>query len=208
MSSPAGRVYIVDDDESLRDGVTQWLSSAGYEAQPFSSGEEFLEARPTLLPGCIVADVVMPNMSGLDLQQRLLEVGCRWPLIILTGHAGRPAVIRAVESGVISFLEKPVRDIELLAAVMKGHAYLCGNAEMTPDLDLVHRLTRLTRRERQVLDFILQQKLNKQVGAILGIRETTVKGYRRSLMKKLGAHNITELVVMSVRAGLYNPPKS
>jgi FixJ family two-component response regulator len=150
----------------------------------------------------------MPNMSGLELQRRLLAAGCRWPVILLTGLASRPVLTRAIDAGVIAFLEKPVREVELLAAVMKGQAHLRGNAEMIPDPDIVHRLTRLTRRERQVLDFVLQKKLNKQIGGMLGIGETTVKGYRRALMKKLGARNILELVVLAVRAGLYNPPKS
>jgi len=95
----------------------------------------------------------------------------------------------------------------LLAAVMRGQAHLLGKAEMIPDPDIVQRLARLTGRERQVLGFVLQKKLNKQIAAILGIGETTVKGYRRALMKKLGAHNITELVVLAIRAGLYNAPQ-
>lgn len=206
MSGPPARVYIVDDDPLLRDGVALWLTDAGYQTRAFPSGEALLVAYPQLPPGCIVVDMVMPTMSGLELQRRLVTAGCRWPVIILTGHASRPVVARAMEAGVVAFLEKPVREVELLAAVMRGQAHLLGKAEMIPDPDIVQRLARLTGRERQVLGFVLQKKLNKQIAAMLGIGETTVKGYRRALMKKLGAHNTTELVVLAIRAGLYNSP--
>lgn len=207
MSSPPARVYVVDDDPKLGSGVAQWLSDAGYETRVFSSGHALLEAYPQLLPGCIVADMVMPKMSGLELQRRLLAAGCRWPVIMLTGHASRPAVTRAMEAGIVAFLEKPARPAELLAAVIRGQAQLHGRAEMLPDPKLVERLARLTPREKEVLGYVLQKTLNKQIAAHLGIEETTVKGYRRAFMKKLGVHNITELVVLAMRAGLYDTPK-
>lgn len=206
MSGSPARVYIVDDDSQLRDGAAHWLTEAGFQAQTFPSGESLLAAYPELLPGCIIVDMVMPNMSGLELQRQLLTAGCRWPVIMITGHASRQMVARAMEAGVVAFLEKPVREVELFAAVLRGQAHLLGKAEMVPDPDLVRRLARLTNRERQVFGFVLQKKLNKQIAAILGIGETTVKGYRRALMKKLGAHNTTELVVLAIRAGLYNIP--
>lgn len=198
----------MDDDPHLRDGLTKWLGEAGYQARSFPSGEAILTALPQLPPGCIVVDMIMPNMSGLELHRRLVAAGCHWPVILLTGHASRPVVARAMESGIIAFLEKPVREAELLAAVMRGQAILSGKAEMIPDPELVQRLSRLTGRERQVLDYVLEKKLNKQIAAVLGIGETTVKGYRRALMKKLQVHNITELIVLAIRAGLYKPPKS
>lgn len=207
-SPPSARIYVVDDNEQLRDGVTQWLTDAGFEAQAFSSGGALLAALPDLLPGCIVLDMLMPNMNGLELQRRLAAAGCHWPIIMLTGHASRPVVTGAVEAGMVAFLEKPVREAELLAAVLRAQAHLAGKVAMIPDPDLVHRLSRLTGRERQVLGYVLQKKLNKQIGAYLGIGETTVKGYRRALMKKLGVHNTTELVVLAIRTGLYNPGKS
>jgi two-component system, LuxR family, response regulator FixJ len=208
MSSPLGRVYVVDDDPVLRDGVAYWLNDAGYQSRAFPSGTTLLTALPKLLPGCIVVDMSMPDMDGLELRRQLVAADCRWPVIMLTGHATRPNVARAMEAGIFAFLEKPVREVELLAAVIRGHAHLSGKAEIIPNPDLAQRLTRLTRRERQVLEHILDQKLNKQIAAILGIEEPTVKGYRRSLLKKVGAHNIAELVVFAIRAGLYNPPKS
>ncbi|MHB8815677.1 MAG: response regulator transcription factor [Steroidobacteraceae bacterium] len=208
MSSPPIRVYIVDDDEPLREGVVKSLAGAGFQARAFASGDELLREYPRLSPGCIVVDMLMPAMSGLELQRRLVAAGCRWPFIMLTGHASRSVISRAMESGIIAFLEKPVRESELLAAVLRGQAYLLGKAEMIPDPDIACRISKLTGREREVLGYVLQKKLNKQIAAMLGIGETTVKGYRRALMKKLGAHNTTELVVLGLRSGLYNPLKS
>lgn len=206
-SPPPARVYVVDDEEDLRHGVTKWLKDTGFEARAFPSGEEILAAYPGLSPGCIILDMLMPNMSGMELQRRLVAAGCTWPIIMLTGHANHPGVTHAVQAGIIAFLEKPVREAELLAAVLRAQAHLIGKVEMIPNPELMHRLSRLTGRERQVLDYVLQKKLNKQIGAYLGIGETTVKGYRRALMKKLGVHNITELVVLAIRTGLYTPPK-
>jgi FixJ family two-component response regulator len=208
MSDPPERVYVVDDDPDQRDSVAQLLTEAGYPSQGFPSGAALLTALATLSPGCIVVDLSMPNMSGLELRRRLVAAGCRWPVIMLSGYATGPDVAEAMEAGFLAFLEKPVRQAELLAAVMRGHAHLKGRAEIIPDAELVQRLSRLTARERQVLDYFLDQKLNKQTGAILGIEETTVKSYRRKLLKKLGLRNTTELLVFAIRAGLLNPPKS
>jgi len=208
MSSSPARIYIVDDDPQLRESLAHWLAHAGYQALGFDSGSAFLNARPQLAAGCIIVDMLMPGMTGLDLQQRLVAAGCSWPVIVLTGHANRPDVARAMEAGIIAFLEKPVREVELLAAVMKGQAHLLGRIEMIPDPDLAHRVASLTLRERQVLGLVLEKKLNKQIAGTLGIAETTVKGYRRAVMRKLGARKATELVVLAIRAGLYNAPKS
>jgi FixJ family two-component response regulator len=207
MSSSPARIYIVDDDPQLRDGLAQWLAQAGYQAQGFDSGNAFLHARAQLPAGCIIVDMLMPGMTGLDLHQRLIAAGCSWPVIVLTGHANRPDVTRAMEAGIVAFLEKPVREVELLAAVMKGQAHLLGRIEMVPDPDLAHRVASLTLRERQVLGLVLEKKLNKQIAGALGIAETTVKGYRRAVMRKLGAKKATELVMLAIRAGLYNTPK-
>lgn len=208
MSSSPARIYIVDDDPQLREGLAHWLAQAGYQALGFDSGSAFLNAHPQLPAGCIIVDMLMPGMTGLDLQQRLIAAGCRWPVIVLTGHANRPDVARAMEAGIVAFLEKPVREVELLAAVMKGQAHLLGRIEMVPDPDLAHRVASLTLRERQVLGLVLEKKLNKQIAGTLGIAETTVKGYRRAVMRKLGARKATELVVLAIRAGLYNAPRS
>lgn len=201
LSSSPTRVYVVDDDPQLRDGLAEWLAQAGYQARAFESGEALLLAHSQLAPGCIIVDMVMSGMSGLELQRRLIAAGCRWPVILLTGHATRPDAVRAMEAGFVTLLEKPVREVELLAAVLKGQAYLVGKDDMIPDPELAHRMARLTNRERQVLGFVLDKMLNKQIAATLGIAETTVKGYRSAVMRKLGARNNTELVMLALRAG-------
>jgi two-component system, LuxR family, response regulator FixJ len=202
MSGPPVYVYVVDDERPLRDGVLQLFHEAGYQAQAFASGKELLAAHTQLAPGCIVVDMFMPEMSGLELRKRLVAADCHWPIILLTGHGSRSVLDQAMEAGVIAFLEKPVRDVELLGAVMRGQALLTGKAEIIPDPELVRRVSHLTPRERQVLGYVVQNKLNKQIGAFLGIGETTVKGYRRALTKKLGVRNNTELLMLALRSGL------
>jgi FixJ family two-component response regulator len=202
MSGPPVYVYVVDDDRPLRDGVMQLFREAGYQAQAFASGKEILAAHPQLSPGCIVVDMFMPEMSGLELRKRLVAADCHWPIILLTGHASRSVLDQAMEAGIVAFLEKPVRDVELLGAVMRGQALLSGTAEIIPDPQLVRRLSHLTPRERQVLGYVVQNKMNKQIAAFLGIGETTVKGYRRGLTKKLGVRNNTELLMLALRSGL------
>jgi two-component system, LuxR family, response regulator FixJ len=207
MSGPPANVYVVDDDQTLRQSVMRLFEEAGFQVQVFASGEAILSAYAKLSPGSIILDMFMPQMDGLELHRRLIAAGCRWPIILLTGHASRPVLDSAMEAGIIAFLEKPVREVELLAAVMRGQAHLSGKAEIIPDTELVERISRLTSREQQVLVFLMEGQLNKQMAAVLGIRETTVKGYRRGLAKKLGARSTTELLMLGLRSGLYKPPK-
>jgi two-component system response regulator FixJ len=148
-------------------------------------------------------DIVMGGMNGLDLQRRLLALGCRWPVIILTGRADRANAERAVAAGAVSFLEKPVRRVELLAAILKGEGYLLGAREATPDPELIRRVAFLTPRERHVLRGVLEAKINKEMAAEFGITESAVKSYRRNAMKKLGARTPAELVMLALRAGFH-----
>lgn len=197
------RVYVVDDDPLLRAALVQLLEQSGYTAPTFASGEAFLSAHPKLPPGCIIVDVVMRGMSGLELQRRLLTAGCRWPVIVLTGHADRATAERAMEAGAVSFLEKPVRRVELVAAILKGEGYLLGAREATPDPELIRRVALLTPRERDVLRGVLEAKINKEMAAQFGITESAVKSYRRKAMKKLRARTPAELVMLALRAGFH-----
>jgi two-component system, LuxR family, response regulator FixJ len=208
MSSPGIRIYVVDDDPLLRSGIVGLLAAAGYEARAFGSGKAFLGAYSQLPPGCIVVDLVMQEIGGLELQRRLLAAGCRWPVIVLTGHSNPTHAARSMEAGAIAFLEKPVREIELLAAVLKGQALLLGSADPSPEPELVRRLTSLSPRERTVLECLSSdRKLNKQIAGVLGISENTVKGYRKLAMRKMGAKNTTELVLLALRAGFVVKPR-
>lgn len=207
MSRAPDRVYVVDSDAALRDEVVQLLAGAGCPARAFPSGASFLAASADLLPGCIILDISLSDMSGPELRQQLVAADRRWPIIMLIGRDSLPDITPAMAAVFIAFLEKPVRTTEVLAAVMRGQAYLKGAVEVIPEAELVQRLPRLTARERQVLDYFLQQKLDKQTSAILGIEETTVKGYRRAVVKKLGLNSSTQLIVFAIRAGIYNPPR-
>jgi FixJ family two-component response regulator len=205
---PPIRVYVVDDDSLLRTNLVRLLEQAGYVVRTFASGKAFLAAYPKLLPGCIIMDLIMQGMSGLELQRRLISAGCKWPVIVLTGHGDRTSAQRAIESGAVAFLEKPVRRTELLAALLRGESYLIGATDTIPDPELAHRVARLTRREREVLGGILTSMINKEIAAEFGISESSVKGYRRKAMEKLGARTPAELVMLALRAGFVSKPRS
>lgn len=201
MSRAPTRVYVVDNDSLLRTGLVRLLEQAGFVAAAFDSGRAFLTAHPKLRPGCIIVDIIMRGMNGLDLQRRLSAAGCKWPVIVLTGHGDRANVERAMEAGAVAFLQKPVRRIELLAAVLRGESYITGAAIAVPDPELVSRVAGLTPRERDVLAGVLDTMINKEIAAKLGVSENSVKGYRRRAMKKLGARTPAELVMLALRAG-------
>lgn len=201
MSHSPTRVYVVDDDSQLRANTVLLLQQLDYVVVTYASGEAFLAEYPKLLPGCIILDVLMEGMGGLELQRQLINIGCNWPVIVLTGHADRSVAERAVEIGAVAFLTKPVRDIELMAAIFKGESRLLGATDTIADLEVVRRVARLTPREREVLRGILGGRINKETAAEFGISESTVKGYRRKVMKKVGARTAAELVVLAIRAG-------
>lgn len=201
MSSALTRVYVVDDDVLLRNHLARLLEQAEYEARTFDSGDAFSRAYPQLPPGCIVTDLIMPGMNGLELQRWLIAAGCRWPMIVLTGHGDPVSAAHAVSAGAVAFLEKPVRQVELYAAVLKAEAYLGGATEAIPDPELAHRAAQLTPREQDALTGVMDKKSNKEIAAELGISESSVKGYRRQAKRKLGARNTAELVMLALRAG-------
>jgi FixJ family two-component response regulator len=205
MSHTPTRVYVVDDDLQLSAVLVPLLEQAGYAAQTFASGDAFLRDYPNLLPGCIILDIALGGMTGLELQRRLISAGCAWPVIVLTGHPDREVAERAVEVGAIAFLTKPVRHIELVAALLKAQALLSGAASSTPDPEIKRRLARLTPRERSVLRGILDALINKEIAAEFGISESTVKGYRKKVMDKLGARTPAELVMLAIRGGFTQP---
>lgn len=206
--SNATPVYVVDDDPLLRDSLVRLLEQAGYRARTFASGAAFLRTYATVPPGCIVMDLVMPGMDGFELQHRLVSAGCRWPVIVLTGQGGHADALRAMAAGAVAFLEKPVRSVELYAAVVRAEAHLTGTADAIPDPALAQRVKQLTPRERDVLAGVLDKKTNKEIAAELGITESSVKGYRRNAIHKMGAKNTAELVMLALRAGFPGTPRS
>lgn len=199
------RVYIVDDDPVLREGLLRTFSEAGYPAQAFASGVAFLHACPALTAGCVILDLIMPGMRGSAVQRELAAAGYRWPVIVLTGHAGRPQMVRAMQAGSVFFLEKPVREAELFAAVLNAEAVLRGESRDPRELHdvvLAQAITLLSARERQVLQGLMESELSKQTAARLGISESTVKSCRKRIMRKLDAKSTSQLIQRAVLAGV------
>ncbi len=201
MSHTLTRVYVVDDQPQLRASLVRLLAQSGYPARTFANAAAFLRAYPGLAPGCIILDVFMRGIDGLELQRRLIVAGCTWPVIVITGSAEVSIGQRAVEAGAVAFLQKPVRRLELLAALIKGESDLLGAAEPIRDPEVARRAVRLSPRERDVLQGILDFMINKEIAARFGISESAVKGYRRTVRKKLGARTPAELVMLAIRAG-------
>lgn len=188
-------VVIVDDDEAVRTSLEELMLSVGIEATGFGSTRELLEADLPERPGCLVLDVRMPGSSGLDLQQHLATTGNPKPIVFLTGHGDIPMTVQAMKAGAIDFLTKPFRDQSLLDAVAAGiERDMAQRADARLVKEYADRHAMLTPRERQVLNLVAQGRLNKQVAFDLGITEVTVKLHRSSVMKKMAASTIGELI--------------
>lgn len=188
-------VVIVDDDVAVRTSVEELMLSVGIDAAGFSSTHELLEMPLSERPGCLVLDVRMPGSSGLDLQQHLAANGNAKPIVFLTGHGDIPMTVQAMKAGAVDFLTKPFRDQSLLDAVSAGiERDLAQRADARLVKQQADRYATLTARERQVLRLVAQGRLNKQIAFELGITEVTVKLHRSSVMKKMQAASIGELI--------------
>ena len=188
-------VVIVDDDAAVRTSIEELMLSVGIDAAGFGSTRELLEAKLPERPGCMVLDVRMPGSSGLDLQQHLAAAGNAKPIIFLTGHGDIPMSVQAMKAGAIDFLTKPVRDQSLLDAVTLGiERDLAQRADAQVTKLQADRYGTLSPRERQVLRQVAQGRLNKQIAFDLGISEVTVKLHRSSVMRKMVANTVGELI--------------
>lgn len=188
-------VFVVDDDEAMCEALTWLLESQGLSVATYNSAEDFLSAYDPARPGCLVVDVRMRGLSGLELQARLVEQGCPLPIIILTGHGDVPMAVRAVKAGAFDFLEKPVDDQRLLERIRAALALDAERrqAALARQLALM-RLQTLTAREQQVLDLVVAGKPSKLIAFELGIAEKTVEVHRQRVMQKLEVRGVVELV--------------
>ncbi len=202
MTSDAATVFIVDDDESVRTALARLMRSAGLHAETFASAQEFLEREHTDGPGCMVLDLSMPGSTGLDLQQDMTAADINLPIVFLTGHGNVPSSVKALKSGAVDFLEKPVDEDRLLSAIQDAVEQDIRTRRDRDKLSEVRgRVARLTRRELQVFRLVVQGKLNKQVAGELGMSEKTVKVHRARVMQKMEADSLAELVRLAQRAG-------
>ncbi len=192
-------VYVVDDDDAVRDALGVLLEGAGLAVDTLSGARAFLERGEYARPGCLVADVRMPGMSGLDLQEALRSRGITLPVILITGHGDVPMAIRAMKCGAVDFLEKPFDAATLVQRVRDAVVRDSEQMRMCECLRrLSERMARLSPREREVMDGVVAGKLNKAIAAELRISQSTVETHRKRVMEKLGAGNISDLVRIAV----------
>ena len=196
-------VFVVDDDSSIREAIKSLIRLVGLRVETFGTAQEFLQSKRPDLPGCVVLDVELPGLSGLDLQRELTAHGIKLPIIFITGYGDIPMSVRAMKAGALEFLTKPFRDQDLLDAIQqaleRSRAALQHSRETA---ELRKRFDALTSREREVMSLVVAGWLNKQVGFELKISEITVKIHRGRVMGKMGAQSLAELVRMTERLEL------
>jgi FixJ family two-component response regulator len=196
-------VFVVDDDESVRDAVGSLLRSVGLYVQPFGSAPDFLASAKPDVPWCVVMDIRMPGLSGLDCQRQLLEEGFHAPVIFMTGHGDIPMTVRAMKAGAVEFLTKPFRDQELLDAVQHALERDRKRCECERETSVLReRFVTLTAREHEVMSWVIAGRLNKQIASEIGASEITVKVHRGQVMRKMRANSVADLVRMAGRLGL------
>src|SRR5258707_14311493 len=187
-------VFVIDDDRGMRQAIQDLVESVGLRAEAFGTGEGFLKKPRAADPSCLVLDVRLPQMSGLEFQQKLAELGVRVPIIFITAHGDIPMSVRALKSGAVEFLTKPFRDQDLLDAIQQALQRDRAARERLADInDLQERYRALTAREREVMALVISGMLNKHIAAKLGASEATVKIHRGHLMEKMQADSLIEL---------------
>lgn len=199
-------VHVIDDNASVRRALKRLLGSVGIQAETYASAQQFLDAELPDLPSCLVLDVRMPRISGLELQDRLLAAGRDIPIVFITGHGDIAMAVEAMKKGAVDFLPKPFNDQDLIDAIHRAlaqHERL--RDERAEQDEVLARLERLTPREREVMELVVTGRLNKQIAGELGTVEKTVKVHRARVMEKMEAESLAELVRLAARVGIQGP---
>jgi two-component system response regulator FixJ len=204
---PEPIVYVIDDDDAVRHSLEFLLKTAGIEVRGFESAKAFLEMLPRIKTGCIITDVRMPEITGIDLLRRVKESGLDIPVIVITGHGEISLAVEAMKIGAVDFLEKPFDDDLLLASVRSALNKEADAAKHKAEVaDIDDKLAALSNRERQVLEGLVAGKANKVIAFDLGISPRTVEIYRANLMTKMAANSLSDLVRMAMMAGILTGP--
>jgi FixJ family two-component response regulator len=199
MKQADPKVFIVDDDAAVRRSIRMLIRTIGIEAEAFASAKDFLDAYDSKQPGCLVLDVRMPGMSGLELQEKLRDLNANLPIIFVTAHGDVPMAVNAMRSGAVDFIQKPFRDQELIDRVQQAlEQDARSRAAMAGKEEIQRRVSTLTPREREVMDMVVAGKANKVIAANLGLSERTVEIHRSRVMKKMEAESLPQLVQMMV----------
>jgi FixJ family two-component response regulator len=202
-------VHVVDDDASFRKAISRLLKLSGYEVAEYESATCFLVAIGNAKPGCIILDVRMPALGGLQLQEELAKLARNWPIIFMTGHGDIPMSVRAIKAGAEDFLSKPVSRETLLGAIQRAFARYAATQRRQDQIDSLRSLiSTLTAREAEVFALMVSGKLNKQIAHLLGTSERTVKAHRHMVMSKLQVQSFAEAVSIAERVGLLSPAAS
>ncbi|MFC1639193.1 response regulator transcription factor [Gemmatimonadota bacterium] len=201
MAEVKPRVFIVDDDQGVRESVRILMRSIGVESEAYPSADEFLERHDPDKPGCLVLDVRMPGMSGLELQERLTSLGSTLPVIFITAHGDVPMAVEAVRAGAMDFVQKPFRDQELIDRIQDAFAANSKIREKLRDLGRINeRIASLTPREHEVMERVVEGSANKVIAIDLGLSQRTVEIHRARVMSKMEADSVSQLVQMVMRA--------
>jgi FixJ family two-component response regulator len=203
MAETQSIVFVIDDDAAVRKALASLIRSVGLHVEPFGSAQEFLQAKRPKVPSCLILDIRLPGISGLDFQRKLADAEVLIPIIFITGHGDIPMSVRAMKAGAVEFLTKPFRDQDLLDAIHLGLERDRNRRQQEAELaTLRDRFEWLTPREREVLPLVVSGLPNKQIAAEIGTSETTAKVHRGQLMRKMAADSLPELVRMAEKLGI------